>query len=213
MFPKTVILDHVRNIALDPENSPFRNYQAFGYNMAGLTILAASVRKHEREVVLNNPYASKTVLYMSSNVNPFVPCAFNWFSVTVVNYLRLVALVDLMNIKGWKHDALAVTKNKEVISLYCKKYVEEVIPDILIWRNKVAAHFAATDPFKDDTLGTLEQSIMNPIVYKYPYYYVGSMKLTVDENTSVLPEWSLTETFENLRERFWPDTHLSPISE
>lgn len=204
-----MILDHVDGIILDPANPPFDNYHAFGQTYIGLKILADAVREAELQVIADDPHAKHIVLSaFSSKVAPVVPCAFNWFSVTLVNYLRLVALVDLMAKSGWKSAALADPGNRSTIKKHCTEYVETVVPEIHKWRNKVSAHFAATDPFRDDTLGTLEQSIMNPITYRYPHYYVGMIKLNTQGSSSELPTWALTETYLRLAPRFWPDMKL-----
>jgi hypothetical protein len=207
-----IILDHIKVISLDPSNPPFNNYQAFEHNYIGLKILADAVRECELKVIADDPHAAHVVFSMSSRVPPIVPCAFNWFSVTIVNYLRLVALVDLMAKNQWKSDALADPANRQVIKNHCTDYVRDAIPEIYRWRNKVAAHFAATDPFKDDLLGTLEQSIMNSVTYKYPYYYVGIVQWNTQSTVAALPTWSLTNTYEQLCQRFWPDMKLRDIA-
>lgn len=211
MKTRSIILDHTQGIILDPSNPPFNNYQAFEHHYSGLKILADSVRNYEIKMIENDPNAAYLVTYVSSNVHPIIPCSFNWFSITIVNYLRLVALVDLMSQNNWKSDALADPKNRQTIKKHCKDYVSNTIPEIHTWRNKVAAHFAATDPFKDDTLGTLEQSIMNSVSYKYPYYHVGIFQWNAQGTTANLPTWSLTQTYERLRTRFWPEIDLRSL--
>jgi hypothetical protein len=206
-----IVLDHVRGIALDRANPPFDNYQAFKSNYVGLKILADSVRELERAYIANDPHAAYVVLHMSSQVPDLVPCAFNWFSVTLVNYLRLVALVELMGANGWRSSALAEPANRSTIRSHCTEYVRTVVPDVHLWRNKVAAHFAATDPFDDDNLGTLEQSIMNPVTYKFPHYYVGLLQWNAAGETSELPTWALTKVYEDLGDRFWPEMRLRPV--
>jgi len=212
MNSKTITLDHALEIVLDPSNPPFSNYQAFQHNYAGLKILADSVREFELKVIADDPHAANVTLYMSSNIHPMIPCSFNWFSVTIVNYLRLVALVQLMNINKWKSADLIGQENAQVVKSHCREYVKNAVPELYKWRNKVAAHFAATDPFKDDTLGTLEQSIMNPVTYKYPYYQVGLLKWNTQGSESELPTWALTQTYENLQSRFWPEMKLKQFS-
>ncbi|MFC5519400.1 hypothetical protein [Polaromonas jejuensis] len=208
-----IVLDHERGIKLDPADPPFNNYQAFKSNYVGLKILADSVRELERQYVASDPHAAHVVLHMSSQVPDLVPCAFNWFSVTLVNYLRLVALVELMTTNGWKSASLSDPANRPAIKAHCIAFVKATIPEVHLWRNKVAAHFAATDPFHDDNLGTLEQSIMNPVTYKYPYYYVGLMQWHTAGETSQLPNWALTKTYEDLSSRFWPEFKLHPVAE
>jgi hypothetical protein len=206
-----IVLDHDQGIILDPTNPPFNNYQAFQHNYSGLKILADAVREAELKVIANDPHASHVVMHMSGNIHPIIPCAFNWFSVTVVNYLRLVALVDLMTKNNWKSSALGDAANRQTIKKHCTDYVRNAVPKIYRWRNKVSAHFAATDPFSDDTLGTLEQSIMNPISYTYPYYYVGMLQWHTRGTESELPTWALTETYERLSPRYWPEMKLCEI--
>ncbi len=209
-----IVLDHENNIVLDPKNPPFNNYQAFEQNYLGLKILADSVREEERKMHRDEPPGGKTVLLMfSRKISPIVYCAFNWFSATVVNYLRLVALVDLMNRNSWKSAELATPSNREQIKGWCGDYVQNAIPDIYVWRNKVSAHFAATDPFRDDNMGTLEQSIMNPVSYRSPYFYVGLFKWNTAGTQSQLPSWALTETYECLSGRFWPEMKLKPFAD
>jgi hypothetical protein len=207
-----IVLDHERAISLDQSDPPFNNYQAFRSNYLGLKILADTVRDLERKYAASDPHAAKVVFHMSSRVPDIVPCAFNWFAVTLVNYLRLVALVELMAAKGWKSAALTDPAHRAEIRAHCTSFVRDAIPEVYVWRNKVSAHFAATDPFHDDNLGTLEQSIMNPVTYQYPHYYVGSVQWNTAGQSSQLPSWALTKTYEELRARFWPEFNLAPIS-
>ena len=213
MQAKKIILDHQRGVSLDTADPPFNNYQAFKSNYIGLKILADSVRELERQYVINDPYAPHVVLHALADVPDLVPCAFNWFSVTLVNYLRLVALVELMTLNAWKSDALADPSNRQTIRSHCTDYVRTAVPDLFLWRNKVAAHFAATDPFREDNLGTLEQSIMNPVSYRYPHYYVGLLQWNTAGETSQLPSWALTKVYEDLSARFWPEMTLRPVSD
>lgn len=211
MSTMPIVLDHLNSISLDPSDPPFNNYQAFAAHYEGLKILAATVRELEIQYAANDPYAAHVVLHRSSHVPAIVPCAFNWFSVTLVNYLRLIGLVELMNANGWKSSALADPSNRSVIKTYCTDFVKTAVPEVHLWRNKVAAHFAATDPFHDDNLGTLEQSIMNPVTYKFPHYHVGVWRWNTAGETSQLPSWALTKVYEDLGSRFWPEIKLKPV--
>jgi hypothetical protein len=206
-----ILLDRLNGITLDPSDPPFNNYQAFAANYEGLKILASTVRELEIQYVASDPHTAHVVLHMTSRVPVLVPCAFNWFSVTLVNYLRLIGLVQLMNANGWKSSALADRSNRSIIKTHCANFVKAAVPEVYLWRNKVAAHFAATDPFHDDNLGTLEQSIMNPVTYKFPNYYVGVLQWNTAGETSQLPSWALTRVYEDLSARFWPENKLKPV--
>ena len=205
-----IVLDHQEGIALDPQNPPFGNYQAFKSSYEGLKTLAGTVRELERRYIASDPHAEHVVLHISSKVPDLVPCAFNWFSVTLVNYLRLVALAQLMSARNWKSPDLASSANRVDIRTHCTSYVRGAIPEVYLWRNKVAAHFAATDPFHDDNLGTLEQSIMSMVEFQYPYYHVALGKWSSQGETSELPTWALTKVYEDLRARYWPEVQLPP---
>ena len=81
-------------------------------------------------------------------------CYFNWFSTSIVNYVKLVGLIDIMTRERWVASDIKYTNNGNAVRNHCKKYVEEVIPEIQSWRNKIAAHPAITTPNKEDNLCT-----------------------------------------------------------
>lgn len=204
MFGSPVVLDHVKHIVLDPADPPFSNAQSIPSNYAGLNLLAHTVREYEVDILMKDP----GVRMMMGGVPNIVSCAFNWFAVTLVNYLRLVALVQLMNERSWKSTALVDPTNRKIIKAHCGDFVRDAVPAVYAWRNKVAAHFAATDPFHDDNLGTLEESIMNLVTYHVPYFDVGRMKWHAGGELSEFPEWALTKVYEDLAPRFWPELSL-----
>jgi len=206
-----VTLDHKLGIVLDRSAPPIANMQAFGHNYHGLQILAGAVRECERQVVINDPHADKVVLHAFMHPPPIVPNAFSWYSLTLVNYLRVVALVDFLSSNKFTSLALTEEVVRKKVKAHCTDYVREAIPEIYTWRNKVAAHYAATDPFINDNLGTLEQSLMDPVTYAYPYFRVGRLKWNASGAQSDLPEWALTETHERLAPRFWPEAGLKPM--
>ncbi|MEX2598627.1 MAG: hypothetical protein WD533_03115 [Dehalococcoidia bacterium] len=123
-----------------------------------------------------------------------VACAFHWYAVSVCNYVRLV---------GWLAN--------EQDSKRARDYVQGVLPEISIWRNKVAAHFAITDPRNDDTPADLAMSTMSSLLLTYVdrRFWVGgwSLSLGQDGNSSTSRQgmsWSLTDTHERLVERYGP---------
>ncbi len=54
-----------------------------------------------------------------------VACYFHWYAVTVCNYAKLV---------GWLAN--------DGDSIKAREYMERVLPQVYLWRHKVAAHFA-----------------------------------------------------------------------
>ncbi len=78
---------------------------------------------------------------------------------------------------------------------------------VRVWRNKVFAHFAITDPFKDDNIATLDMSVIFPVSFEGRYVVGGMTMLRSNSGGSYkseLPRWSLTEVFESLEPHFWP---------
>ncbi len=139
-----------------------------------------------------------------------VACFFHWFGISVCNYVRLVGFIrGLARGDFVRADLKDSTKFKQVKSSI-DAYVVSVgeIEAVRVWRNKVFAHFAITDPYKDDNIATLDMSIIFPITFE-GIYVVGGMTMTRKDASgtyvSDLPRWSLTEVFESLIPRYWPE--------
>lgn len=139
----------------------------------------------------------------------FVACEFHWFGVSVCNFARLTGLIRGIHRGDFtKKDLVDMTKF-EAIKKSINGYVASIteLEKVLVWRNKVFAHFAITDPRKNDNLTTLDVSVIHPVSFTGQYVVGGmSMARTGPSGTEVgeLPEWSLTEVFEGLEPRFWP---------
>jgi hypothetical protein len=105
-----------------------------------------------------------------------------------------------------------VTANMGRVKSYCSKYVKDVVPDIVKWRNKIAAHSALTAPQDGDNPALLEYSVIDFVSYRHPYLTAGAMQLdSLDGSSSDMTSWALTEVFERLKPRFWPEMEISPF--
>jgi hypothetical protein len=51
-----------------------------------------------------------------------------------------------------------------------------------------------------------------PVSFSTPYWRVWSWNWQTQWDTSQLPEWSLTETFERLSDRFWPEYKIEKLN-
>jgi len=206
----TLTLDHLEDIALDSEADYAKNLHALQYLPHGLAVLAGEVRGQE----IDAARAGMAFAFGGSDpAIPFLACCFSWFSVSLVNYLRLVALVDLWRSRSWTSQDIANPANHKIVSVHCAAYAKRVAPDIVAWRHKIAAHFAATQPKAGDSLATLEATVMNPIVFERPYYWVSALQWCTESGVSSLPRWALTQVFENLAPRLWPHWSLAPVPE
>jgi hypothetical protein len=208
---KPVLLDHERGIFLDPANTPFDNPHAFKINYEGIHQLAPTVRQHEILYVENDPYAKHVTFHALGAVPTVVVNAFNWFAMTLTNYLRLIALVEVASREGWDRADLATGEHNGTIKRHCGDYVRQAVPEIAEWRNKVAAHHAITDPRKEDNIATLMMTIMDTAIFRYPYYRTGGFQYSTQGSEGELPNWAVTETHEKLSTRYWPESRLKPL--
>jgi hypothetical protein len=118
-------------------------------------------------------------------------CAFQWYAVSACNYAQLV---------GW----LAFRETQKA-----KDYVKGVATRLVNYRNKVAAHFAMTDPRRTDTEADLLASVMTHIVYAEGHLFAAALAPVVTAGENVITvsrnySWSLTRTHARLARRYWP---------
>lgn len=208
-----ITLDYIKNIKIDQDNPPISNIQALQYLKRGIFSLAGIVEskevKNDKGDVTNEkcftPGKSTQFYWSNSNdENDLLLSQFNWFVISCVNYIRIIGLIDIMNKNNWK--IADVKDHADDIKKYCSEYAEEVVPELLKWRNKISAHPSITDPKKEDNLGMLEFSLMNHLTFTYPHYYVGSFNWSAEGGESETEKWSLVEVFKNkLIPRYWPD--------
>jgi len=120
----------------------------------------------------------------------FLSCAFQWYAVSACNYAQLTGWL------GFKDSVAA------------KAYVGRVMPRVVQYRNKVAAHFAISDPRRDNE-ADLAASVMTQVVYAHgrlcaaaltPVLGSGQQEIGVSRDMS----WSLTLAHERLVPRYWP---------
>lgn len=140
---------------------------------------------------------------------------FHWFGNSLCNYARLTGYIVARE-RGHVTDAdLQLDPERKKIKAACDNYVKTLpeIQKVLKWRNKVSAHFALTDPRKDDNIATLDESIIYPAGFDDGRFRTGTMILCKGDDSAIhesdIPRWSLTETFEVLINRFWPDVTLN----
>ncbi|MGP0594607.1 hypothetical protein ACTRXD_18975 [Nitrospira sp. T9] len=216
MTQREIVLDHINSIGYDPKFSPIPNPHALMYLSTGLHSLAKFVRNKEIKIIekykkrgINPPM----VMVLSNHeIDPILHSMFNWYATDLVNFIRLIGLIDALQINKLKYkdvsqDATIRTKINE----HCTNYIKKVHPDIYLWRNKVSAHFALTYPRKGDNLATLESSVMFPVSYERPYLEAGGLKWVLGEDESQLPNWKLTKVFEDLMARYWPERKIPEL--
>jgi hypothetical protein len=205
-----VTLDHLDGISFDEADAPLSNPHGLHFMPIGLFVLAQTVRQHEKRIA-SEPGGPPVLMMSSSQLGGVLPSTFHWFATSLVNYGRLVRLVGLMVENGWKSDALVKPENREPIRTACRTYLERVMPEVLLWRNKVAAHFAATDPYTSDNLATLEQSLMTQLSYHRPFIEAAQLTWNTAGQGAQLKPWGVSREFERLAPRYWPQAKLEVL--
>ncbi len=118
-------------------------------------------------------------------------CAFQWYAVSACNYAQLVGWLTIRNTQS------------------AKEYVKKVRPRLMKYRNKVAAHFAVTDPRRDNE-ADLAASVMTHVVYLHGRLCAAALSLVVKNEGQEITatedlSWSLTLAHKRLTPRYWPD--------
>ena len=122
-----------------------------------------------------------------------VECVFHWYSVSAVNYVRLVArlLAEYNRTRPSPND-----------------YVRRVLPEVLTYRNKVGAHFARASVDSRDSHADRQISVFPSIGWMDGRLRAGGLQLAMrkkgETSRSSAMNWSLTETHLQLARRFWP---------
>jgi hypothetical protein len=147
-----------------------------------------------------NPTGDVRVFHHGSLTDvPEVPmglltCAFYWYAISACQYVRTVGAI------GFRPDS---TRPDPLV------YVEKVIPEVKVFRDKVAAHFAGTTKNKQDNEAERLASLLPPLTFEDDSWYVGAMTLGLSgggkvSTSEAIKPWSLCRVHEELRKRYWP---------
>ena len=194
-----LVLDHVESIELSDEERQhhFNELKSLDYLAGGLRWLATNVRMVEQRYLEQED--PKMFAFAFGNVpgKEWVPwgmlaCAFHWYAVSSCNYARLV---------GWL--------GNDGDSPKATDYFKSVLPNVHVWRNKVAAHFAVTDPHDEDTPADLAASVLFPIGFQDDSFVASPFTLAKGDPSGSSSSredmtWSLTHVHAQLCQRFWP---------
>jgi len=194
-----IVIDYIESILLNDEEESryFNELHSLQYLSQGLWFLHHQIQRIETKIAEDIGKDKKVCMYgnapeLKGISQSLVACAFHWYAVSVCNYVKMV---------GWLANNNDSTKARE--------YMEHVLPQVYLWRHKVAAHFAIINPRKDDSAADLVKSVMFPISFDDDAFYTHSLTLTQtsEGKTSTSRQdmqWSLTNTHTNLIPRYWP---------
>jgi hypothetical protein len=126
-------------------------------------------------------------------------CSFQWYAVTACQYVRTVG--------GIAHNLNLKLQNGA-------EYVKDVIPDVLMFRNKVAAHVAGIASNKDDNEAERFASILPQLTFQDDSFYAAGFEVTLyadgkTTSSTKLKPWSLCKVHEQLVKRYWPPEQSS----
>jgi hypothetical protein len=120
--------------------------------------------------------------------------AFHWYAISACQFVRLVG---------------AVAKRLDDARPLPNEYAEPIIPEVIAFRDKVAAHFSWSSKNKRDNEAERLASILPPLGYNRGRISVGTMTVHLRQGgksstSSEIKEWSLTEVHERLTKRYLP---------
>ncbi|WP_422507639.1 hypothetical protein [Stenotrophomonas sp. GZD-301] len=147
---------------------------------------------------------------------PFVYGAFSWFATSLTAYLQLVPVAD--KLRQNPAGLATIVADRDRIKSAGTALLDDVCPAVKYWRDKAGAHAAMADPRKDNSLALLFSSISYSVSAREGRFYVGIGTHAVfpagssePESTHTWEKWSITETFDRLSPRFWPDYRLDDL--
>ena len=189
-------LDHIDDIVVSQDMHQNNLNVLYSLDI-GMFQLASFIR--HREITALEKHGKDRIVFLGKVTEEtlFIGCIFDWFAISMVSYMSTIKLMQLLEENQWDLSRLQDRANQEKLHEARSTYVERVAPEVLEWRNKIAAHRVATDP-RSDNLSTLTYSTMPTVTYRSPYYRVADFKITIgDGGPSDLQSWSLRACLKN----------------
>lgn len=145
-------------------------------------------------------FEGKDIRYVSAGNDPsfdwlnkgMLYCLFQWYSVSACNYVELV---------GW------LCQQEKLQNRTPRQYVDSVIPNVLWFRDKIAAHFARARQDSRDTEADRVVSVLYQVGYDdgrfcAPIWKISLRRKGMKSKSSSEVPWSITETHEALIQRY-----------
>lgn len=204
----STVLDHIENIIVpgDIFQEPNNEYYALICLQNGMKFLYHQAA-HSDEVVKQqlNPLDKLQIMCFGNlpelNQIPqtLLTCAFHWYSISACQYVRLVG-------------AIAYRQDRSRLSPL--QYVKNVIPEVLTFRDKVAAHFSWSTKHSQDNDAERLVSILPPLLFINDSFHVGAHTVALQKSgkastSEEIKAWSICKVHQQLRKRYWP-SHEKP---
>jgi hypothetical protein len=198
------ILDHEDGIQV-PGNvfaEPVNEYWALMCLRQGLEYLYHQVSQYDQMVQQRVDPDGKRQVSILFNHPVFagvpmrlITCAFHWYAVSACQYVRTVGAI------AYRQDNNRPRPDK---------YVENVIPEVLAFRDKVAAHFAGMTLDRIDNESERLASVMPQLGFEDDSFCVGAYTIRTVRDGKVsdsksIKAWSIRRVHGRLQRRYWPE--------
>jgi len=198
----TTILDHIDNITVkgNPFADPSNEYYALLCLRSGLGYLYDFVSKYDQMALKQLDPNKRYFSFGNSPLLTGIPyqlitCAFHWYSISACQYIRTIG---------------AIAYFQDNSRLIPPKYVESIIPEVLAFRDKVAAHFAWSSKHSQDNEAERLASIIPQVAFVDDSFQVGALTVSkktrgTSSSSKTIKPWSITKIHQCLRQRYWPE--------
>jgi len=197
------ILDHTDGIKVPGAvfQEPANEYYALICLAEGMSCLYRQVKRYEEVVEQRmNPHGNLKVAgagnlpAFSDLPMPLLVCSFHWYAISACQYVRLVA---------------AIAHFQDQTRPIPPAYVKNVIPEVLAFRDKIAAHFAWATKHERDNDAERLASVLPPLRLSDGRFIASGYRVMLRRSgkttkSDAIIGWSLTEVHERLVERYWP---------
>lgn len=200
----TTTLDYVQNITVPGEvfREPKNEYWALVCLYHGMEFLYRQAVKCDEIVAKQIPpnvnfSGAGNHRYFGQVPKPMLTCAFHWYAMSACQYVRTVG---------------AIAYRQGSISVLPQVYANDIIPEVVAFRNKVAAHFAwSTENNRDNDAERLA-SIIPQLTFESDSFHLGSLVISMSRSgnstsSETIAPWSLSKVHERLAARYWPPQH------
>jgi hypothetical protein len=198
------ILDHVDDIRVpgNPFKEPVNEYWALVCLNVGLESLYAHASKLEEQVRKEIDPEGKVHGFSQGRIpglqtweNALLTSMFHWYAVSACNYARLVG---------------AIARQLDEHRPTPPEYIKKVMPEVLSFRDKIAAHFAWSTMNERDNEAERASSVFPQLSWSGDALKVRAFTLymrkgdKVSDSAAIRP-WSVTKVHKELRLRYWPE--------
>lgn len=201
------VLDHIDNIKVPGRvfAEPANEYWALTCLHQGLAFLYRQAAQYDRLVTNKLNPDGKGKLWTVIGTPPalddipkgLLTCAFHWYAISACQYVRTVG---------------AIAYRQDNTCPLPEEYAEKVLPEVVGFRDKVAAHFAGMTRNSRDNEAERLASIMPQLGFSDDSLCVSAYTIRISKGGQVcdstsIKQWSIPKVHEQLQQRYWPDDH------